>query len=148
MTQLPQLPPAAPPVTAPAIPGRPYRLPTWSVDALRELIDVLVHVSEGVFANPMDLGDRLRESARSLETVLPMDQMNEAELLDALLMQSYALYKATRELSRITGRPQAELNIGFQFAAWDQAQALGAPVNRDTLNGALYMLRQVQRQPY
>lgn len=143
----PQLPPGVPPSVAPPLPGRPYRLQPWAVEALRELLDVMVHISEGNLSGPREVSERLASSARSLETVLTVNDINEAQLIDALLMQSYAFLMTTRELARLTGRLQPELTIGYQFAAWEQAQSLGADVNRDTLNSALYMLRQVQRQP-
>ena len=47
-------------------PGKPIILEQWSLDAMRELVDITAMLNDGMFVNPSDLGDRLLRCAESL----------------------------------------------------------------------------------
>jgi hypothetical protein len=47
-------------------PGKPIILEQWSLDAMRELVDITAMLNDGLFVSPSDLGDRLLRCAESL----------------------------------------------------------------------------------
>lgn len=45
---------------------KPIILEPWALDAMRELIDILGHLNDGMFINPEDLCDRIERTAEGI----------------------------------------------------------------------------------
>ena len=49
--------------------AKPIILEPWALDAMRELVDIVGMLNDGLFVNPQDLGDRLLRCAEGIVLV-------------------------------------------------------------------------------
>jgi hypothetical protein len=132
----------------PPPPPRPYRLQPWAIDAARELLDILTSINEGGFVTPADIGDRLRRSAESIETVLNPEDWEELtpHLLDALGAHIYALHIAANEITALTHQPRPDVLARLQESGWEVYTRADNQSLKDLLAGTLHSLRAYQQQ--
>ena len=133
--------------------GRPYILPPWNVDALRELLDTLNCLNNGLYENPKDLADCLHQTAESIRLVLNPDEFADdtPQLLDAIAVLYIALQLACNEAALFHPYPQ---DHAATFERWTKSAIATVTVTqgdqlRDIITGTLSRLAQLRTEvPY
>lgn len=133
--------------------GRPYTLPPWSTDAIRELVDTLNCLNNGLYETPKDLSDCLHATAESLRLVLNPDEFadNTPQLLDAIAVLYIALQLAANEAvlfnpGPFTHRDQVEAFELWTKSAIDTVSHTPGDQQRDLITGTLGRLAQLRAE--
>ncbi|WP_035992542.1 hypothetical protein [Leptolyngbya sp. KIOST-1] len=130
--------------------GRPYILPPWSADAIRELLDTLNCLNNGLYESPKDLSDCLHATAESIRLVLdPAEFENDTpRLLDAIAVLYIALQLAANEAALFHPYPQDHADT---FERWAKS-AIDTVINtpgdqlRDLITGTLARVAQLRAE--
>ncbi|MBE9157679.1 hypothetical protein IQ265_12705 [Nodosilinea sp. LEGE 06152] len=132
--------------------GRPYSLPPWSTDAIRELLDTLNCLNNGLYENPKDLSDCLHATAESVRLVLDPDEFadNTPQLLDAIAVLYIALQLAANEAALYHPYPQdhAATFERWTKAAIDTVSSTPGDQLRDLITGTLSRLAQLRAEQH
>jgi len=129
---------------------RPYQLPPWSHDALRELIDLLNCLNNGYYKDPADLADTLELVSESVRHVLDPTEFNDQlpELLRAVAVLYVALQHAAAEHATAAGHTEHQSDVVDRWFRSAIATTDNTPGDqqRDLIVGTLHRLQQL-REP-
>lgn len=127
--------------------SRPYQLPPWSQDALRELIDLLNCLNNGYYENPGDLADTLERVSESVRHILDPTEFNDQlpELLRAVAVLYVALQNSAVEHSLAAGHAECQPDVVNRWLESAIATVNSTPgdQHRDLIVGTLHRLRQL-----
>ncbi|MBE9137675.1 hypothetical protein IQ254_10685 [Nodosilinea sp. LEGE 07088] len=131
---------------------RPYTLPPWTADAIRELIDTLNCLNNGLYESPSDMAECLHSTAESIRLVLDPAEFEPqtADLLNAIAVLYLALQLAANEAHIANVDPMYYANEGHAgtFERWaknaiEAVEATPGDQTRDMVAGTLVRLRQL-----
>jgi hypothetical protein len=130
--------------------SRPYQLPPWSQNAVRELIDLLNCLNNGYYSGPGDLADTLERVSESTRHLLDPTEFNDQlpELLQAVAVLYIALQVAATEHATAAGHTEHQPAVVERWLRSAIATTDGTPGDqqRDLIAGTLHRLQQL-REP-
>ncbi|HIK45377.1 MAG TPA: hypothetical protein IGR64_10890 [Leptolyngbyaceae cyanobacterium M65_K2018_010] len=133
--------------------SRPYNLSPWSTDAIRELIDTLNCLNNGLYESPTDLADCLQRTSESVRLALDPDEFDDdlPELLNAIAVLYIALQLAANEAHVGVTNPMYYASEGHAgtFERWvrnalETVSLTPGVQQRDLIAGTLSRLQQLQ----
>lgn len=134
---------------------RPYTLPHWAVDGIRELLDTLRCLNDGMYETPKDLSDCLHATAESVRLVLDPSEFEDQtpQLLDAIAVLYIALQLAANECHIANIDPFLYTKEGHAgtFERWSKAaidtlSTMQGAQQRDLITGTLARLAQLRAE--
>ena len=130
--------------------SRPFQLPSWSQDAVRELIDLLNCLNNGYYENPGDLADTLERVSESVRHLLDPTEFNDQlpELLRAVAVLYVALQHAAAEHATAAGHTEHQPAVVERWlrAAIATCDATPGDQHRDLIAGTIHRLQHL-REP-
>lgn len=127
--------------------SRPFQLPSWSQDAVRELIDLLNCLNNGYYENPGDLADTLERVSESVRHILDPTEFNDQlpELLRSVAVLYVALQHAAAEHATAAGHTECQSDVVNRWleSAIATCDATPGDQHRDLIVGTLHRLRQL-----
>lgn len=127
---------------------RPYQLPPWTQDAIREVIDLLNCLNNGYYNDPGALADTLERCSESMRHVLDPTEFNNQvpDLLNAVAALYIALQHAAAEHATAGGHTEYQPDVVNRWlrTAIATCQATPGDQKRDLIAGTLHRLAQLR----